>query len=52
MTLPTGEGIPIRRIHEWGLYGLMTEPVLPTALLRSLPSVVLLRGASRLTTQL
>jgi hypothetical protein len=52
MTLSSGAEIPIRRILEWGLYGLMAEPIMPTPLLRSLPSVVLLSGASRLTAQL
>jgi hypothetical protein len=36
-----------------GLYGLMAEPILPTPLLRSFPTVVILiSGASRLTTHL
>jgi hypothetical protein len=52
MTLSTGAEIPIRRIHECGLYGLMAEPIWPTPLLRSYLAVVLLSGASRLTTQL
>jgi hypothetical protein len=44
MTLSTRAEIPIRRIPECGLYGSMPEPIMPTPLLRSLPSVVILVG--------
>jgi hypothetical protein len=47
LTLPTGSRIPIRRLREWGLYGLMVEPIPPTSITSPPPTVALPSATSR-----
>jgi hypothetical protein len=52
MTLPYGACIPNMRLLEWGLYGLVVEPIVPAPLCPSLPTILLTSASSRATAQL